>query len=106
MGVSIGAGLAKAAIFTAHWEQPATIFGIPLLCLLLFLMLRGLYRGRRWAFWLIVPLTAFGVYHTPATLSRMASSTDRMMFTGQAILQGTAVLCLLLSPSRRWFFAR
>ena len=106
MGISIGAGLAKAAIFTAHWERPATMLGFPLVCLILLLLLRALYRGRRWAFWCVVPITALGLYYAPDSVAKMASKTDQVMFIVQAVLQAVAVICLILPSSRQWFFPK
>ena len=88
MGTPIGAGLTKAAIFTAPWHKPATIFRFPLICPVVMLLLRGLYRGRKWAFWLIVPLTVFGSYNATDTLSMMAPGAGRIMFLGQGCSSG------------------
>ena len=108
MSVSVGAGLAKAAIFTAPWQRPATQVGFPLICLLFFLLFRALYRGRRWAFWCIVPLTALGVYHAPSSsyFASLVSTGDRITFVAQSVLQFAAVVCLLFPSSRRWFFPK
>jgi hypothetical protein len=106
MGASFTIGLGKLAIFNAHWERPATMIGFPIICLLLFVLIRALYRGHRWAFWVFVPLILSGICFIPAGIREMAPGTDRTVYIAQAILQGAAVFCLLLPASRRWFFSR
>ena len=105
VAVTYVAGMVKT-VFTLHWERPGAAFFFAGICLLLFLLLRGLYRGKRWAFWLLVIPTALGLLMLQGSLQRLTAPMDYWIYMGQAVLQLAALVFLLLPASRRWFFPR
>lgn len=71
---------------------------------LVFLLLRSIWRGRKWTWWLIVILTAIGLALLPWTTSDMPTDFyGRILYIAQGVIGTIATLLLLPRKSREWF---
>jgi hypothetical protein len=78
------------------------LISITLITLFVFLIARGLYRGRNWLRWLSVALISIGIVTAPWALEQR-DYWGQITYITQCVMQGLAVFLLLLPPSGKWF---
>ena len=87
---------------------PTIGFGISISIVIgiIYLLLRGLYRGSRIAFWIIIVQAALVIFGYRFSLDRFAryqTLWEKSLFLFQAIIQLISAVVLLTPQSWRWF---
>ncbi len=80
--------------------------GMSILTGIIFLLLRGLYRGSKVAFWIIIAYAAFGITTFEYSLNQLAlyqTQWEKGLFLFQWIVQLLSAVALLSPQSWRWF---
>jgi hypothetical protein len=69
-----------------------------------YLFLRSIWRGRRWAWWVAVISTAVGLALLPWSFSDIPTDFfGRLLYVAQGVVGTAATLLLLPAQSRTWF---
>ena len=82
------------------------LVGISILTGIIFLLLRGLYRGSKFAFWIVIAHVAFGVLAFKYSVNQFAgykTQWEKGLFLFQGIVQLLSAVALLSPQSWRWF---
>jgi hypothetical protein len=82
------------------------LVGISILTGIIYLLLRGLYRGSKVAFWIVIAHAAFGIIAFKYSLNQFARyqpQWEKGLFLFQGIVQLLSAVALLSPRSWRWF---
>jgi len=85
------------------------IIGITIFIGIIYLILRGLYRGSKLAFWFVVVYSVLTIMTLKGSLnqiSKFQNLWEKELFVFQGIVQFTSAAVLLLPSSRRWFYKK
>ena len=83
--------------------------GISIITGVVCLLLWGLFRGSKIAFWIIIAHSAYAVVTVKASMNQFAgfeTQWEKWLFTVQGIIQLLSAAALLAPQSRCWFFNR
>ena len=75
----------------------------------IFLLLRGLYRGSKFAFWIVIAnaaLTVISIKYSVSQYARYETQWEKALFLFQGCVQLSSAAALLFPRSWRWFHDR
>jgi uncharacterized membrane protein YedE/YeeE len=101
--LSCAAGVAYSIIERGATASYATWATWGFACWLVYLYLRSLWLGRRWAWWLTLSFGLYGVASLPWVLQHPPKYTSTALYLSQTVACVSVTVLLLLPRSRAWF---
>lgn len=112
IALSLSFGIAKL-IYFAYQNGSIRLVGFGIgtsfLIVLIYLLLRGVYRGSKIAFWIVIAHTAFLVIGFKGAVNQVAgyhTYWEKGLYLVQEIVQLFSAMALLAPQSRRWFYKK
>ena len=112
IALTLSLGIAKL-IYLAFLEPVLPFVGfwiaMSILAGVIFLLLRGLYRGSKVAFWIVIAnaaLTVISIQFSVNQFARYETQWEKALFMFQGIVQLSSAAALLFPRSWRWFHDR
>jgi len=109
LALSLSLGIAKM-VFLAYQNGSIQLvgfsIGISFLIVLIYILLRSLYRGSKVAFWIVIAHAAFAVLSYRTSLDQIArfhTQWEKGLFLVQGVIQFLSTVALISPQSRRWF---
>ena len=103
LGLSLFLGPVRS-ILRSNWDSPLRASVPPLILFgIAVLWPYGLYRRKKWVWWLTVILLLGGILGIPWNISRQGVGFQKTLYFVQCAVSTPALILLCLPAARRWF---
>lgn len=96
-------GLAHLLIIGNVSFSVGTVVGWVLGLVIIYLYLRAIWSGRKWAWWLALFLGVTGLLYLPWSYKAVPTESGKVLYLAQAVVGTVATALLLLPRARAWF---
>jgi len=103
LGTAFGVALVRSSLMK-DWSRPhPAALGVLLLALVCWLWWYGLWRRRKWVWWITVIGGLSGIVMAPLSMARLSDPVQRGLYWLQFALSLPVIILLVLPAARQWY---